>query len=180
MPTQPARKLHVVTVSDHAKPELRIQFEPFYVIARELPPLFRKHWRELAVHRDVIPLDPNWDMYMQNAVQGFLHVLTVRADDVLVGYIFNLVGPHLHYKTTVHAMVDMYWLDPKYRRGMFPLKMFRENEKHLKKIGAVRIYIGEKLHFKNARGRHTRTLFRRLGYKAVDVHYTKLLMDDDA
>lgn len=179
MPTRPAAKFHVVTASDHAKPDLRIAFEPFYVIARELPPLLRKHWRELAVYRDVIPLDFNWDQYMAYTMQGVLHVLTVRnATDELVGYIFALFGPHMHSKATPMAVVDMYWLDPRYRRGWFPVTMFTALEKQMRKLGAVRLDIGERLHFKNTRGRKTRTIFQRLGYKAVDVVFSKKLVED--
>lgn len=178
MPAPPVRPLRLVPrPSDRASPEIRIAIEPFYAIARELLPLFRKHWRELAVHKDVVPLDPNWDLMMQQSVHGVLHVLTVRADDVLVGYIFTIVSPHTHYKSTLHALIDMFWLDPKYRKGWLGMRMFRENEKHLQKLGVVRVIVSEKLHWLSGRDRRVRVIFRRLGLKAFEVVYTKLLVD---
>jgi len=174
---QLAPRLRVVTASAAESPRLSITFEPFYVIARELLPLFRQHWRELAVHKDVIPLDPNWDLMMQQSLNGVLHVLTVRDENKLVGYIFNIVAPHSHYKTTLHAYVDMFWLHPNYRRGLTGLKMFRENENYLRKLGAVRLLAGEKLHWHSKRQRQVRVLFRRLGLKAHEVMFSKLLVD---
>jgi len=173
-----ATKLHVVpALSDRVPPKLDIKFEPFYVIARELLPLFRKHWHELGVHRDAIPLDPDWDRFMQGSINGTLHVLTVRDDDKLIGYIFNLISPHLHYKTTLHAYIDMFWLDPHYRRGLTGLRMFRENEKHLRKCGVVRMVVSEKLHWFSQRDRRVRVIFKRLGLKAFEVAYMKLLVE---
>lgn len=177
MPPAPIPLRVVSPVSDRVPHKLDIKFEPFYVIARELLPLFRKHWRELGVHRDIIPLDPDWDRFMQGSINGTLHVLTVRDDDKLVGYIFNIVSPHLHYKTSLHAYIDMFWLDPRYRRGLTGLRMFRENEKHLRKCGVVRMVVSEKLHWLSTRERRVRTLFRRLGLKAFEVAYTKLLVE---
>ena len=171
-------RLRVVTPSAAESPRLRITFEPFYVIARELPPLFRRHWREMGLHKELIPLDPNWDLMMQQSLNGILHVLTVRDEERLVGYIFNVVGPHNHFKTTLHAYLDMFWLDPAYRRGLTGLKMFRENEKHLRKLGVVRILAGETLHWHSKRNRQLRVLFRYLGFKAHEIMFSKLLVED--
>lgn len=174
----PVPKLRVVpALSGRESPKLSFAFEPFYAVVRELLPLFRKHWRELGVHKDIIPLDPNWDLMMQQSLAGVLHVLTVRDEDTLVGYIFTLVSPHSHYKTTLHALVDMYWLDPRYRRGLTGLRMFRENEKHLRKLGVVRMIVSEKLHWLSQHDRRVRLIFKRLGLKAFEVAYMKLLVD---
>jgi hypothetical protein len=179
MPAQPVRKLHAVPApKDHAQPELRFAFEPFYVIARELWPLFRKHWRELGTNRDTIPLDPNWDGIMQQSVAGLCQILTVRDGDKLIGYICNQVSPHIYHKSTLHAWIDNFWLEPRYRRGLTALKMFRTNEAHLRKLGVVCVIVAEKLHWLSPRKKRPRVLFRRMGFKAADVVYTKLLMED--
>ena len=77
------RELRVVSV--RAQLEVKFQVEPFYVIARELPPLFKKHWRELGRDRDEVILDPNWDQFMADSIAGRLRVLTARAGTELVG-----------------------------------------------------------------------------------------------
>lgn len=174
MPTRPVRKLHVVTASAPAKPEVRFAIEPFYVIARELPPLFKKHWRELGRDRGDVPLDPDWDSYMQHSIAGRLQVLTARVGDELVGYVFNLVGPHLHYRSTLHSIAEMYWLDPRYRHGWTGLKMLRRNDDEMRRRGVVRTGIAEHLGYKNQNGRMMRVILRRLGYRARDVHYSKV------
>ena len=152
---------------------LRVGFESFYKIARELPPLFERHWRELALDRERVPLDVDWDRYLALAATDALHVVTVRDGDVLVGYIFNIVGPHLHYRSTIHAELEMFWLDPAYRgaeNGWFALRMFRENEKHLRSLGVKKVHVAEKLHFMGGR---VGLIFKRLGYKPVETNWGK-------
>lgn len=171
---QPAPKLRVVTPSPVAQPELSYQIEPFYVVARELHPLLRKHWREVGTHKDLVPFDPNWDAWMQQSIARILHVLTVRYTDEIVGYAFALVSTHVLYKTTLHASIDMLWLDPRFRHGLVGLRMLRLLDDHLRKLGVVRVAISEKLTWANARGRRLRVLFKRLGYKAAEVSYVKV------
>jgi hypothetical protein len=145
------------------------------VIAHELPPLFKRHWQELGRDRDDVILDPNWDYFMQESIAGRLRVLTARAGAALIGYIFFFFGPHLHYKSTLHAQVDMYWLEPRYRRGWTGIKMFRAYDDELKRLGVVRSYISENLMFKGRHGRMMRVILKRFGYRACDVMYRKLV-----
>jgi GNAT superfamily N-acetyltransferase len=170
-----ARRRELQLVSARAQPEVKFQVEPFYVIARELPPLFKQHWRELGRDRDEVILDPNWDQFMADSIAGRLQVLTARAGTELVGYIFYFVGPHLHYKSTLHAHVDMYWLDPQYRHGWTGLRMFRAYDDELKRLGVVRSYLAENLSFKGKHGRRMRVILKRFGYRPCDVMYRKIV-----
>ncbi len=156
---------------------LTVGFESWYVISHELPPLFERHWREIGVDHDRIPLAPNWDQYHMLAATDVLRMFTARSNGVLVGYISNLVGPHLHYATTLHAELEMFWLDPAYRaaeNGWFALRWFRENERFLKSLGVKRIAVAEKLHFKAGR---VGVLFRRLGYAPIERNWSKWVGD---
>jgi hypothetical protein len=151
---------------------VKFQIEPFHKIRAELPPLFERHHNELGRDKEVVPLDPNWDVMMELGIRGFLRVLTARnASGDLVGYVFNLFGPHMHYRTTFHANVDMYWLDPAYRKGWNGIRMLRTNEAEMKKLGVVRYMIGENLLFDE----RIRAVFKRLGYVASDTNYRKVL-----
>lgn len=154
-----------------AAPEITFQRERLPAIAAELPALFEQHHKELAVGR--YPLSPDWDRYFDLDLVGILHVLTVRDGALLAGYVFNLIGPHLHKKTTRWCHVDMYWLHPGYRSGWLGYKMLRANESMAKGAGAAKISIAEKCHFHNAFGRQVSALFRRLGYEPEDVIYGK-------
>lgn len=151
---------------------VRFEIEPLHRLKDELPPLFERHHRDLGRNKDSVPLDPHWDMMMQLSAMSFLQILAARAPNgELIGYMFNLVGPHMHYRTTLHATVDMFWLDPEFRRGLTGCKMLRANENEMRKLGVVRYMISQNLIF----DRRMRLLFNRLGYVACDIHYAKVL-----
>lgn len=156
------------------EPELIYAWEPFDRLVKELPPLFHRHWQEIALRKESVPLDPNWELFYFYASAGLLHVLTVRADGILVGYLFVLAGPHLHYASTKWAHVDMFWLDPLFRRGWAGVKMLIENEKHMRSIGAKVVVIPTKLHFLAERGGLGK-LLKRLGYEPIEMVYSKTL-----
>ena len=173
MTAQPDRKLRQAIASAAGQPRLRTLVESFYKIRRELPPLFDRHWREIAIDQDRVPLEPDWDRYLAYTAQGVLHVTTARAPSgALAGYIFNLVGPHLHYASTKHAEIEMFWLAPEHRGGWFALRWFKKNERYLQSLGVKRINVAVKNHFKDAR---VGKIFERLGYAPVETVYGKAL-----
>ncbi len=144
------------------------------MIAKEFPVLFRQHWEEIALHKDAIPLDPHWDRYYDFDVADILNVLTVRANGVLVGYMFILVFPHLHYASTTWAQTDMFWISPAYREGWTGIRMFKETERHVKARGAKMIKVVIKLFFEADRGTLGR-LLKRLGYVNDETIWSKFL-----
>ena len=153
---------------------LTYQWEPFRNFAKELPPLFKRHWREIALNQDKVPLDPDWQRYFDFDLAGVLQCLTVRSNGTLVGYVFLLVYPHLHYASTLFAVTDIFWLDPLYRRGMAGYRMLKEVEKRLQEAGVNVIYANAKLHFEAERGTIGK-LFERLGYSPTETLYSKYL-----
>ena len=155
--------------SDPDPPELTFAWEPFRAFASELPPLFERHWREIALNQDAIPLDPDWDRYFQMDVAGILRCLTVRtATGVLVGYHFVLVFPHLHYASTLWAQSDIFWLDPVFRRGWWGVRLLGVVRDRLKEAGVKKQQVNIKLHFEADRGTLERVL-RRLGYEPFEL-----------
>ena len=151
---------------------LTLQWERLAHISRELLPLFRKHWKEIALNQDTVELAPDWDRYFDLELQGVLHILTARYSGLLQGYVFNLIGPHLHYATTRWCLTDMFWLDPRSRLGWFPVKMLLENLAGLK-AREVRVHnINIKVHFQSKR---MHKLMTRLGYVPTDIVYQKVL-----
>lgn len=154
---------------DRAAPELNaptFAWERFNQIAKDLPVLFTEHWKELALNQDIIPLAPDWDRYYAYDVQGILRVLTVRVEGRLVGYVFLLFGPHLHYVTTPWGHGEMFYLDPLYRQGWTGVKLFKELIKGCEGMGAKMLTVPVKLHFMNAR---VIKLLERLGFKQIEV-----------
>lgn len=151
-------------VSDPA--QLRFRFETFSAIHRELLPLFKRHWQEIAIDHEHVPLDPDWDCYFALEAQGKLLFLTARSGRELVGYVSNIVDRHLHYAGTRFAHTEMFWLDPAFRKGWQPVKMLLTNIKGLEDRGVEIGTINFKLHFKNAR---VGKVLARLGYVPTDI-----------
>ena len=129
-----------------------------------------EHWRELALNQDSIKLDPDWDRFYALDLQGLLRVLTVRVEGHLVGYVFLIIGPHLHYKSTTWAHCDMFWLDPVYRQGWTGVKMFKELLRGVEEMGAQIASVPVKMHFMGGR---VIKLLERLGFKQVEILMTR-------
>lgn len=149
-------------------------WERFGLIAGEFPPLFKRHWREIALNQDKVPLEPDWNGYLKLDVSGILRVLTVRANGLLVGYHFVLVFPHLHYASTLWAQSDMFWLDPAYRTGWTGYRLLKLVRDTLKENGVKVHAINIKLHVEAERGT-LGVLFKRLGYKPVETVFSQFL-----
>jgi GNAT superfamily N-acetyltransferase len=141
--------------------------ESLYDVSREIAPLFVRFWQESGKHD--VPLDPDWEALLRLTALGFLRVVTVRDKDMLVGFILNVVGqPHLMYRSTPHGTTLAYWLSPEFRRGWFPVKLFRQNLDLLREWGCRRVFIAADAGYKNGRmGR----VFERLGYRILETSY---------
>lgn len=164
--------LHVPNLKADAK-ALGFGWERFSAIAHELPVLFAEHWKELALNRDVIPLAPDWDKYYRLDIEGVLHVLTARLPDGrLVGYTFLMVGPHLHYKSTLWGHVDIYWVDPVVRAGWNGVRFLKALIAGAKAMQLVNLTIATKLHFADNR---VTKLLQRLGFRPIEtIHAMRL------
>lgn len=148
---------------------ITLQTEPYEQCRAEIDAHLLAHWLEIALDRDAVPLDKDDASYQQLANDGALHIVTVRRDGLLVGYIAGLVKPHLHYKSTLHAFTDVFWLHPDCRKGMTGVKLFREYERTLKARGVVKAFIASKVFLDMS------PIFERLGWRRTEVVYSKLL-----
>lgn len=135
-----------------------------------MTPLFVRFWKESG--RDGVPLDPDWASLLRMTSAGILRTVTVRQDGVLVGFILNVVGGHLMYHGTCHGITNAYWLDPLYRTGWFPVKLFRRNLDFLRSWGAKRVFIAADLDFQDGR---VGKVFERLGYAKHELAYARML-----
>lgn len=145
------------------------QVERWNDIAEQFEPFIEPHWRELGLDHQDVPVDLYWEKYAELDNLGVLHVVTVRDDGVMIGYHISLVMVMLHYKSTLHAVVDLYYLKPEYRQSKIGLEMFRFAEESFKKLGVVKIINGTKLHLNHEK------LFLGLGFKPTETIYTKIL-----
>ena len=101
----------------------------------ELAPLLEDHYEEVAMYKDKIKLNPDYDKYLKLAEMGMMHCVTVRDDKKLVGYFISFIQPHLHYQDTIYALNDILYLDPQYRGTNAAVKMFVFAEEQLREEG---------------------------------------------
>ncbi len=148
---------------------ITIQIEPFPAFLDEVKPLLPRHWEELALNKDEVPLDPQYGVYLERDWQGQVLVMTVREDAVLVGYFVGFVAPGLHYQTCLTLTMDIFWVAPEARGGGVGYHLFREVEREAKRRGVKRMFVGSKLH------KDASWLFERLGYQEVERYYSQWL-----
>jgi len=146
---------------------LSLQVEPFRAFCEEVKPLLPRHWEDLALDKEKVPLAPDWQRYALLDAQGALSVVTVREKGRLVGYSIMVVMPGLHYVTCLEARMDIFWLAPEVRGRMGGLRLFRAHERELQRRGVKRIYAGSKLHKDSSR------LFLAMGYQPVEQWFSK-------
>jgi hypothetical protein len=127
------------------------------------------HWDELGLDHQDVPQDIDFARYRDVDNAGKLHVVTARLDGKVIGYHISLINSHLHYKSTLHATVDLYYLDPVHRKSKIGVEMFLFAEKSLTDLGVVKVITGTKIHLNHSQ------LFESLGYKGTELVFTKIL-----
>jgi len=147
------------------------QIEEMGPFIQEVMPMLHQHWEELALNKDKVPLDPQYEVYMAREASGQSMVVTLREAGRLVGYFVGFVAPGLHYKTCLTLTMDIFWTHPDIRGGLAGVKLFRAVEKEAKRRGVQRIFYGSKLHKDASR------LFEFLKMEPVEVYYSKWIGD---
>lgn len=143
--------------------------EPFIKQLDEFKTLIDSHWAELALNRDKVPLDPQWDVYDSHERRDGLVYVTLRDKGELIGYIIVIIAPGLHYATCLTAHMDILFVRPDRRdataKGV--LLMMDTLEAELRRRGVQRWFMGTKLH------KNIGAIFRRRKFEAVEMTYTK-------
>lgn len=150
---------------------LTAQPEPFSPFLEEVKPLLDRHYCELALNQDKVPLSPQFDEYLRKDARGEVLTVTLRSAGELVGYFVGFVAPGLHYSTCLTLHLDIFWLAPEHRGQMGGLRLFKAVEKEAKRRGVQRMFVGSKVHKDASR------LFEALGYTKCEVYYTAWLGD---
>lgn len=150
---------------------LTYMVEPWSSAWPDLVPMWQAHWEEVATHKDKIELAVDFDAYARMEAAGQLNVLVVRDAGVAVGYHISFIRPHFHYRNSLTAYTDVYYLDPKYRLSTAGVKLFTEAEKSLKARGVQRMFTGTKLSHDKGR------IFEHLGWTETERTFTKYIGD---
>lgn len=91
-----------------------------------------------------------------------------------MGYLAFFVQPHLHYRSTLTAVEDLFLLHAPYRRGMNGVRLFTTAIAALQDLGVRRIMLHTKVHFQKDRGGLNK-LFERLGFTHTDQVWSRHL-----
>lgn len=143
--------------------------EDIETVRPEMEPLTVLHWAELANDQDDIPLDFDWDLYISLQALGKIMFTTVRDNGQLVGYHCALVSNHMHYKSTLHGIVDFVWIHPSFRRGFIGINLLKFVEKELRARGVKKVIMSSKNRL------DTGALLERLGYQYSERVFTKVI-----
>jgi GNAT superfamily N-acetyltransferase len=134
-----------------------------------LKPMFPLHWQELALNKDEVPLDPQYDIYLARDQRGEVMFVAGREAGQIIAYFVGFVAPGLHYKTCLTLTMDIFWVRPEYRGKSAGIRLFKTVETEARRRGVRRMFMGSKLH------RDAGWLFERLDYKPVETYYSKFL-----
>ena len=148
---------------------LTTHVESFRQTLPELKPLLPLHYEKLALNKDKVPLDPQFDIYFAREEAGELAFITLRKDGALMGYWIAFVSPGLHYRTCLTSIMDIWFIHPDLVGGSAPLRLIRAVEAEMRRRGVQRWFAGEKLHTPCGR------LFEAVGMEPVERTYCKWL-----
>lgn len=135
----------------------------------ELEPLLPLHYLELALNQDKVPLDPQFEIYLDREDAGELIFMALRDAGDLVGYFIGFVSPGLHYKTCLTLIMDIFYVHPDHRGSGAGWQLFKAVEVEAKRRGVQRMFVGSKMH------KDASWLFERLGYEPCETYYTTWL-----
>ena len=130
------------------KPDTRTTYQQEFIsdVDAEIRPLLETHWQEIALNKDRVKLNPNWDAYYDLEAVGKMKVFTARKSGELIGYFVVVVDRHIHYKDHLFATNDILYLSPEYRKGFTGIKLIKFAEKCLKEDGVSVLIINTKVH----------------------------------
>lgn len=137
-------------------------------ILRELVPLLKQDWVENGIDHERVPLDHNFNLYLDYDLMNVLWVVTARDEGIIVGFVFALVNPHIDHKTVGWAIITWYWLHVEYRRQGIGRALMKAMVELLRRGRVSVIEASEKVD--RAHG-----TFEKLGFKRTDVVHRLIL-----
>lgn len=142
------------------------QVEKFSDIAEEVKELLALHWVDLALNKDKVALEPQYDVYLKKEQSGELFIVTVRLDGKIIGYYCGFIGRSLHYKSMLTCLPDIYYVHPDYRDATTGLRLFSFVKAELKRRGVMYWVVGDKNH------KPVGPFFERLGFNKIENYYS--------
>lgn len=131
--------------------------------------LFSEHWEEVARNKDLMVLNPDAVRYQALEATGAFFGLGAFADDRLVGYSGNFIGPHLHYSDLRYCNNDVLFVAHAHRASPLGLRLIRETVAEAQRRGARMMLWHGKMDTPLA------DLLPKLDYQVQDVIYSRQL-----
>jgi hypothetical protein len=142
--------------------------EDMTTIQEEITPLFQNHWDEVDLFVD-LGMNPNWVVYKELQEAERLKCITVRDDDLLVGYAVWVINPSLHFADYLLGTNDLLYLKPEYRHSEISKDLLAFSESILKEAAVDVAFINMKTYatYEN--------LAESCGYFNVESVFTKII-----
>lgn len=138
-------------------------------VRREIEPLLQKHYDEIALNKDIIKLNPDWEGYSRLDAINALRVYTARKDGKLVGYFVVIVSKSLHYRDHLFANNDIIFLAKSARRGLTGMKLIKYAVEALRAEGITKLHINTKAH------QPFDPILERMGFEEIERVYSLVL-----
>lgn len=135
----------------------------------EIAPLMKRHYLEVAHYQD-IPLQPNFDRYIEIEKAGNLRTFTARDEyHRLLGYAIFFVNFNMHYSDSLQAVQDVIYLEKSQRGHGIGKDFILWCDQKLSKEGCQVVYhhVKDKHNFG--------PLLEGIGYRKVDLIFAKRL-----
>ena len=151
---------------------IKFACESFKETLPEFQYLLPIHYLDLALNKDKVPLQPQFNIYFEREDSGNLIFVTARNDEnQIIGYFIGFVAPGLHYKTCLTCHMDIFYIHKDYRKGRLGIKLFQFVEKELKNRKVQRWFVGSKIHA------DVSSLFKYLKFEPIEIHHSKWIGD---
>lgn len=148
------------------------QRETFDEAYPDAGPLLLKHWAEISSNPDELEVDT--EAYRQCEKLGMLRVYTARNEGLLVGYTAMFVHKGLHYRQSVQAIQDVFYVDPSRRGRMLGKILLNFADNQLFNEGVSIIYRSNKVQHPTL-GK----LLAHEGYASIENVYQRRVTQND-
>ena len=135
----------------------------------EMWELFSLHRDELATHKDIMVLKPDWDRYRNLENAGMLLTLAVYDENKIIGYSVTLLYHNMHYFDLADAFNDVLYIHSSYRNRPWGIRLIKRTEDEVRKRGAKMML------FHGKPGTVFSTIMPRMGYNVQDIVLSKEL-----
>ena len=142
---------------------LSFQIDPWAAVTADFQRLWPLQWEEMALDHNEIRYDPDWERYAELDRLGYLKIATARDEGRLVGWHVSTVSSHPHYRSSLFAMQDLYYVLPEYRRmPTVGLRLFQAMEDEMRRLGVKEMVGNTKLHLDRSAFFETAICYRKV------------------